>query len=229
LKTSINIDKIRKRSLISNIMSIGGLFTLLASVVLPLFAPTMSNLSLILMISGLGVSMLGIYFANRWVRKPRPEDQLDKALKTLSNGYHLFHYPALPCDHILLTPAGVILLETVGLGGVFTYRKGKWKESMTMGRAVRWIVEEHLGDPIRAAQGAARHISERLNKLGIPDGKIPIKTVVVFTHPAVELEVEATPIPVVKVEKLRKQIPTNAAKMDEALFLQLDEFFNQLI
>lgn len=211
----------------SNIMSIGGLFTLLASVVLPLFAPAMSSLSLILMIAGLGVSMVGIYFANRWVRKPRPEDQLNKAFKSLSDSNHLYHYLSLPCDHILLSPGGVVILETVGLGGIFAYRKGKWKESMTMGRAVRWIVEEHLGDPIRAAQEAEGYLRHQLSKMGIPEGKVPIKPVVVFTHPAVELEVENSPIPVVQVDKLRKHIPTNTAKMDEVFYQKLDEFFNQ--
>ena len=209
-------------------MSIGGLITLLASVVLPLFIPSLANLSLILMIAGLGVSMVGIFYANRWVRKPRPEDQLNKALKSLSDGCHLYHYPALPCDHVLLTPSSVVLLETVGLGGVFSYRKGKWKESMTMGRAVRWIVEEHLGDPIRAVRGAEGYLRSQLTKMEIPEEKVPIKSVVVFTHPVVELQVESAPIPVVKVDKLRKQIPADTHRVDADLYTRLDEFFTKL-
>ena len=96
MKAIINQQQIRKRSLISNVMSVGGLFTLLASVVLPLFIPNLANLSFILMIAGLGISMVGIYFANRWVRKPRPEDELNKALKSLNDSCHLYHYPRLP-------------------------------------------------------------------------------------------------------------------------------------
>ena len=99
--------------------------------------------------------MVGIYYANRWVRKPRPEDRLEKVLKGLGDGYVLFHYPHLPADHILLSPAGVTVLETVNLDGAYSYLDGKWKESMTIGRALRYIVEEHLGDPTRAASDSA--------------------------------------------------------------------------
>lgn len=209
-------------------MSVGGLLTLLASVILPLFIPSMANLSLVLMIAGLGISMVGIYFANRWIRKPRPEEQLNKALKSLSDSCHLYHYPALPCDHVLLTPSSVVILETVGLGGVFSYRKGKWKEQMTIGRALRWIVEEHLGDPVRAAHAAEGYLSDQLASLELAEEKVSIKSVIVFTHPAVELEVDTSPIPVVKVEKLRKQIIINQTKFEEGSYQRMDEFFKNL-
>jgi hypothetical protein len=206
-------------------MSVGGLLTLLASVILPLFIPSTANLALGLMIAGLGVSMVGIYFANRWVRKPRPEEQLNKALKSLSDSCHLYHYPALPCDHILLTPSSVVILETVGLGGVFSYRKGKWKELMTIGRALRWIVEEHLGDPVRATRSAEGYLRDQLE---IPPDKFVIKSMIVFTHPSVELDVEGSPIPVVKVEKLRKQITITQKKIEDDLYLRMDEYFKNL-
>ena len=209
-------------------MSIGGLITLLASVVLPIFIQTLANVSLALMIAGLGVSMVGIYFANRWVRKPRPEDQLNKALKSLHDNCHLYHYPALPCDHVLLTPSGVVILETVGLSGPFTYKKGKWKEAMTIGRALRWIVEEHLGDPIRAAQDAETHLRKQFGKLEILDARIPIKPVVVFIHPVVELDIEGAAIPVCKVEKLRKHIPSDTPRLEADLYSRLDDFFINL-
>ena len=41
--------------------------------------------------------MVGIYFANRWVRKPRPEESLDKALKSFDDHYRIYHYPYRPC------------------------------------------------------------------------------------------------------------------------------------
>ena len=228
MKTYIDTKKIRRRSRLSNIMSVGGLLTLLASVILPLFIPSTANLALGLMIAGLGVSMVGIYFANRWVRKPRPEEQLDKALKPLSDSCHLYHYPDLPCDHVLLTPTSVVILETVGLGGVFSYRKGEWKEQMTIGRALRWIVEEHLGDPIRAANGAEGYLRNQLDQLEMPVQKMPIKSMIIFTHPAVELDVDGASLPVMKVEKLRKQITTNQNKIGDDLYTQLDEYFKNL-
>jgi hypothetical protein len=228
MKTIIDHQKIRSHALIANVMSIGGLLILLASVLAPTILPGISNLAFVLMVVGLGMAMVGIYFANRWVRKPRPEEKLDKALKSLNDSCHIFHYPALPCDHVLLTPSALVIMETVGLSGVFSYRNGKWKESMSIGRALRYIVEEHLGDPIRAANAAEGFLRNQFEKRDIPVEKIPIKPVVVFTHPAVELDIEGASIPVVKVDKLRRHIPTNLARMNEDTFSRLDEFFREL-
>jgi hypothetical protein len=67
----------------------------------------------------------GIHFANRWVRKPRPEASLPLALKSFDDKYRLYLYPSLPFDHILLTPAGVIALETTNLAGRVSLREGQ--------------------------------------------------------------------------------------------------------
>lgn len=228
MKTIIDHQKIRRRAFLSNAMSIGGLFALLASVLLPLFVPSVANYYLLLLAFGLGVSMVGIYYANRWVRRPRPEEKLDTALKSLNDSFHLYHYPSMPSDHILLTPGSVVILETVGVGGVFSFKNGKWKESMTIGRALRYIVEEHLGDPIKATRSTEAFLRDRFEALADNANRIIIKSVVVFIHPVAQLDIEDAPIPVVKVDKLRKQIPTNIAKMDEALYQQVDELLTSL-
>jgi hypothetical protein len=228
MKTIIDQQKIHNHALIANVMSVGGLLILLVSVLMPMFLPGFSNMSFVLMIVGLGVAMVGIYFANRWVRKPRPEEKLDHALKSLNDSCHIYHYPSLICDHVLLTPCALVIIETVGLSGMFSFRKGKWKESMSFGRALRYIVEEHLGDPIRAACASESFLRKQLDIHDISIGKAPIKPLVVFTHPAVELKVEDASIPVVKVDKLRKHIPTNLARMDEDTFNKLDDYFRRL-
>ncbi len=164
----------------------GGLLLLLTSVVLPLFFVKLASLSFVTMVIGLIFAMVGIYFANRWVRKPRPEDQIEKALKGLGDTYSIFHYPRLPIDHILLTPFGILIIETISYAGLFTYRDGKWKEAMTLGRAFRYVVEEHLGDPTKMVESEAQSLREKLIQLQLPN--IPIKTVVLFCHPGAHVE-----------------------------------------
>jgi hypothetical protein len=226
MKTYIDRKKIGARAELSNLASIGGLILLLASVLLPLFLPKAANFSFVLMAAGLGTAMVGIYFANRWVRKPRPEERLDKALKGLADSYHLFHYPALPSDHVILTPNGVVVLETIGLAGSFSYKDGRWREAMTIGRALRFIVEEHVGDPIKSAYRSEQVLRERLEK--VVDGSVPIKPIVVFIHPAAELEIDRAPIPVLAAEKLKKQVTIEAPKMDQAVYDRLDDYFQKL-
>ncbi len=97
-----------------------------------------------------------------------------------------------------------------------------------MGRALRYIVEERLGDPTRAAASSEAYLQSQLGKLGIPGDRVPLKSVVVFTHPVVELEVENPPKPVVKLDKLRKQISTTGARIDEEVYQRLDDFFRSI-
>jgi hypothetical protein len=224
MKVFINRQKINRRAQLSNLASVGGLVLLLASVVLPLFLPAWANAAYVLMIAGMGVAMIGIYFANRWVKKPRPEESLARALKSFDDQYRLYHYPSLPYDHLLLTPTGLVVLETINLAGKFSYRQGRWKEAMNMGRALRYIVEEHLGDPIASAQQDERELKERLlNEFG-SDVAIPIKPIIVFTHPLVNLDIKDAPIPVCKVEKLKKQVTINAPRLTPELYNKLNSF-----
>lgn len=213
MKTFINHQKVNARARLSNLASVGGLLLLLVSVVIPLFRPAWAGAAYILMIVGLGISMIGIYFANRWVRKPRPEDSLAKALKSLDDQYQIYHYPALPCDHLLLTPGGVVELEVINLAGSFSYHDGKWREAMTIGRALRYIVEERISNPILAAQRLEDEVSKLISKELDGDIQVPVRSAVVFTHPLVQLDLEKTPITVCRVDKLKKQVINRGARL----------------
>lgn len=223
MKRVINQERLNLFALLSNAGSVGGLLLLLASVLIPLFVPTLTTVASITLIAGLGISMLGIYYANRWVRKPRPEERLSQELKGLGDAYILYNYPKLPIDHIILTPGGIVVLETVNLSGTFQYRDGKWKESMTIGRAFRLIVEEHLGNPTRSAKDAAEYLRRRLKVRSETLADVPIKPVVVFTHPAVHLDVKSSPVPVCEVEKLRKLVNSTGPKLKEDVYAELQE------
>lgn len=224
MKAFINQQKVNARAQLSNLASVGGLILLLASVVVPLFLPSWASAAYAMMIAGLGISMVGIYFANRWVRKPRPEESLARALKSLDDQYRLYHYPSLPCDHLLLTPTGVVILEVINLAGSFSYRNGKWKEAMTIGRALRYIVEERVGNPIYSTGQMEEDLRKLFAKEFGADVSIPVRSVVVFSHPLVQLEIENAPIPICKVEKLKKQITSKAPRLTPGVYEKLSSF-----
>jgi hypothetical protein len=213
MKIYIDRPKVNARATLANVMSVGGLLLLLASVVAPLFVPALAGIALLLLAAGGIIAMVGIYYSNRWIRKPRPEESLDKALKAFDDNYCLYHYPKLPCDHVLLTPSGVVLMEVVNLAGSFSYRNGRWKEALTIGRALRYIVEPRVIDPVVIAQALQEDMRnwfrDRL-KLG---PSIPVKVLTVFTHPATELEVQRSPFPACTIGKLRKQAATQGPKL----------------
>ena len=229
MKILIDQVKVQRKRRLSNIASIGGLVLLLSSVLLPLIRPEYAAYSTVLMVGGLAVAMIGIYFANRWVKKPRPEDRLDETLKTLSDFHRLYHYPKLPCDHVLLTPWGVLVLETINLEGEFRYKDGRWKEKMGLGRALRYIVEEHLGNPVRSALASESYLKRQMND-DTPDGReIPVHSVVVFVHPAASLEVESPETPVCKIEKLRRYVNIKTGKLPVDLYDRACKYLDEAI
>lgn len=229
MKSIINQRKVARRAMLSNIASVGGLLALLASVLVPLFRPGYLALAYILMIAGLGIAMTGIYFANRWVKRPRPETSLGAALKSLSDAHRLYHYPSLPCDHVMLTPNGLVVLETVNLGSRFIYKDGRWREIFNFGRALRYIVEEHLGDPVKSAIEAAQFLEGRVNQVLGGKADVPVRAVVVFTHPASQLEVENPPVPVCTVDKLKKHVQIQSPRLEQATYEQVASYLDGLI
>jgi hypothetical protein len=225
MKIYIDHQKVNARSQLANLASIGGLLLLLVSVLIPLFVSSWASFSWILMVVGLGMAMVGIYFANRWVRKPRPEESLDKALKSFDDHYHIYHYPSsLPCDHILLSPTGLIALEVVNLSGSFIYHNDRWKEAMTVGRALRYIVEERVDNPVTFSQAMVEELNRRIEKEFNGEVVVPVKALTVFTHPAAELEIEGTSIPACKLEKLRKQAAIVSEKLAAETYAKLSSF-----
>lgn len=228
MKIIIDRHAIRRRASLAHAASLGGLLTLLGSVAISMWKPELQVFSTVILFVGGTVSMIGIYYANRWVKKPRPEDILDQALKGLSDQHRLYHYTPLG-NHLLLTPNGVVVLETINLEGHFTYQDGRWRQKLGMGRALRYIVEEKLGDPTVLAQQQVESLSNYL-KDGLPQGvKIPIQALVVFTHPLTELKIDKSPLPVVQPERLNRKIPHPQKKLSPELYQQLRQRMDALV
>ncbi len=208
MKVVFDRPKLRRRALLSHAASLGGLLTVLASVALSLWRPDLHVLQGVLLSGGVMMAAVGIYFANRWVRKPGPEEVLPRPLKGLDDRHRLYlHLPKGP-EHLLLMPGGVVVLEVYNLAGLFTYRHGKWREKMTIGRAMRYFLEEPLGDPVARARAGAQWVADYLARR-LPEGEaVPVEALVVFIHPMAELDLlSPPPVPVCTPRALRKKLP----------------------
>lgn len=221
MKIYIDRQKVNSKAALANAASVGGLLLLLATVLAPLFFPALAGFTLVLLFLGGAISMVGIYLANRWVRRPRPEESLDHALKAFDDTYRLYHYPSMPCDHVLLTPNGIVGMEVVNLASSFTYREGRWKEAMTIGRALRYLVEPRVGDPVELAEGLTDAIRSWLTDQLQARANVPIRVLTVFTHPSVDLEIDRGGVPAYKIDKLRKNAVIPGARLPGDLFEQV--------
>ena len=223
MKIYIDHDKVNSRATLANAASVGGMLLLLASVLAPLFIAGLAPFSLLFLFVGGATSMTGIYLANRWVRKPRPEESLDKALKAFDDGYRLYHYATIPSDHVLLTPTGVVAMEVVNLAGSFAHRKGRWKESMTMGRALRYLVEPRVVDPLLLQQSLSNELQRWFHDNLKNRSNVPIRVLTVFTHPAVQLDLDNGSVAALTVAKLRKHVTSQGTKLAQATYDDLAE------
>jgi len=219
---------LQRKASLAHIASLGGLVVLIVAVAFSLILPSEITLLEALLVAGFLISVFGVYYANRWVKKPRPEDVLDKALGSFNDYYRLYHYLS-PCDHLLLTPSGLVIFEAVNLDGQFSYSGGRWRKRFSMNRALRYIFDERLGDPVARAQASAREVGRRIARRLEGGGKVPVSAVVVFVHPAAEINVEKPPIPVVKPKNLNKQVSRKAAPLPNEVYQTLQTVLDEVI
>lgn len=226
MKVIIDRDKLQRRARFSHAASLGGMLAILVSVALPLWRASLTTISTVLLVAGFVVATVGIYFANRWVKRPRPEDTIDQALKGSSDTWRMYHY-AFAAEHLLATPNGLIAIDSCTLEGAFTYKEGRWRQKLTPGRAMRFFVEESFGNPIERALGQARTVQTWLESKLADGTRVPVQAMVVFVHPAARLEVQGSPIPVVTPDRLRKRIPQDMPKLPDEVFARVRVILDQ--
>lgn len=163
---------------------------------------------------GFLLSQFGIYFGNRWGRRPRVDERLTTGLKGLNKDYTLYHYTT-PVSHLLVGPAGVWILEPYYQRGTITYEKGRWRQrgGGLLLSYLKIFAQEGLGRPdieIDAdTQSLQKHLANLLGAENVP----PIKAALVFTDDRADLQVEDAPHPALKVHAL-KEFLRKTAKSD---------------
>jgi len=226
MKVIIDRERLRRRAAASHVASLGGILLILASVGLSMWRPQLTSLTAVMLFAGFATSTIGIFYANRWVKKPRPEEILDRALQGLDNRHRLYHYLPRGPDHLLLTPSGLVVLETRSEEGYFEFRDGRWHQKITLGKALRFFVEEPLGDPIADARRETNRLARALEDRAPSLGSIPAVSIVVFTHPNATLASKGNPIPIVQPKQLRKELPKNQPSLRPEAYTALCTTFD---
>jgi hypothetical protein len=120
---------IQRNARIGQVTSIVGLLVLAGGMFISFTRAELFLFSLIALVIGFGLSQVGIYFGNRWGRRPRPDEVLDTALKGLDGRYSIYHYSS-PTAHLLIGPAGIWVLLPRNQAGEITYdeTKKRWRQ-----------------------------------------------------------------------------------------------------
>jgi hypothetical protein len=155
-------------------------------------------------IVGLILFQIGIYFSSRFGRSPRPDEQLDAALKGLPGDTSIYHYTT-PVPHLLVGPAGIWLLLPFHQRGKVTYYKNRWRLSGGgFMQSYMTIFGEGIGRPDLEMANQIDSVKKYLAKQLDDDGQMPeIQGALVFTSDQIEIDNTDAPSPALKAKQLK--------------------------
>ncbi|PKN93969.1 MAG: hypothetical protein CVU44_06085 [Chloroflexi bacterium HGW-Chloroflexi-6] len=188
----------RYSSLVALLILGGGMYVTFAF-------PEQVTLSFGALLVGFLLSQFGIYFGNRWGRRPRTDERLTAGLKGLTKDYSLYHY-ASPVSHLLVGPAGVWIIEPYYQRGTITYEKGRWRQKGGgfLLSYLKIFAQEGLGRPDIEIESDTESLKKFLTKQ-LGEGQVPpINTVLVFTDERAELKADDAPRPTLKLGSLKE-------------------------
>jgi len=207
----ISNDRLIKRNArIGQVTSITGLVILAGGMFISFTRPEMFSISLVALLVGFGLSQIGIYFGNRWGRRPRPDEVLNDALKGLDGRYSLYHY-STPTSHLLVGPAGIWVLMPRQQAGTITYDDTKKRWRQKGGNLYRKIfAQENLGRPDleigSEVHAVASFLEDHLDKDQIPE----VSAALVMTNEKCIVEADNAPAPTLEAKKLKDFIRKTA-------------------
>lgn len=228
-------EMIARRRRIGQVASLVGLGVLAAGMVVVFFGPQWGIpveiavwVPLGTLIIGFMLSQLGLYFTNRWGRTPRPDQLLDQSLKGLGKEYKLYHY-VLPAPHVLLTPSGPLVMVVRLEKGEVTVSGEKWRQKLSAWRVLTFLGREGLGNPTREAQYQVQQVQRLINERAEAPIDASVDGVIAFLADQVELNVEDTPVPVVRGAKLKGFLRSRPEKTrPNSTYQELEALFDSL-
>mgnify|MGYP000955513052 FL=1 len=155
------------------------------------------------LIVGFILSQFGIYFGNRFGRRPRTDERITAALKGLTKDYTLYHYLA-PVNHLLVGPAGVWILEPYHQRGTITYEKNRWRQKgggLMLGY-LKIFAQEGLGRPDLEVQADLDSMRDALKK-SLGDDLPPLNASLLFYDPRADIQADEAPHPTLKIDQLK--------------------------
>lgn len=169
------------------------------------------SFSFLALLFGFILSQVGIYFGNRYGRRPRPDEQLDSGLKGLDDKYTLYHY-VVPAPHLLVGPAGVWILFPFTQGGTITFQKGRWRQ-----RGGNWYLKFFAQEGISRPDLDIEVNTEKIQKLltrQLPGYTLPpIQAALVFANEKAVISCDDATAPTLPLSKL-KEFLRKKAKAD---------------
>ncbi|MFZ3077408.1 MAG: nuclease-related domain-containing protein [Candidatus Aenigmatarchaeota archaeon] len=154
-----------------------------------------------------------VYFSKyiTWNLGAKGEEAVIDELKKLDKDFFVLNDVRLPntegnIDHIVIGKNGIFVIETKNHKGNIKYENGKWTQEKMNLKGGYYVSD--LKNPIKQADRNAVRLKEFISEKNIFSEKFKpwINTIVVFTNPDANLQIEKTQSDIVKIGDLCKVI-----------------------
>jgi len=202
MRLTTNEKFIDRQGKIARYATFGGLAILLGSLVTSFNNTFPIGVSYALLFAGFILAYIGAVLANKYIKEPRADHALEKALKGFDNKNHLYNF-LLPVQHVLLTPSGLLVLKVKTQDGPISCRGDKWQRPFQISRLFGGMGQEGLGNPAAELRTEIAKMKEWLGSKIDNAALVPIDGYVVFSDPRVQLTIEESTTPVARAEDLK--------------------------
>lgn len=196
-----NIGYVRRRKRAARVMVAVGLALIFSAIAFTLY-PGLLFFAYAGLIIGFLTFNGGMQQLAKWGRKPRNDEILDQFLSRLNDRYTLIHYPEFAGrrpDHVLVSPAGVLVLSTREIAGRVSVKGKRWRKRGSPFGFIFGMSGPQLGNPSIENEQQIGTLKAFLAEQQI---EAPVDGAIVFVHPNVEVEVEEETTPIVHATEL---------------------------
>jgi len=219
-----NERHIRVRSFIGKNAPLVGMGALVVGLIISFVEPDQLLWMVISMLVGIVFSVIGGAFAERYAGPLAHHDALNDVLKGLGGEYVLVQY-LLPVPHVLLEPSGLTALVVKSQAGQVMFQEGgRWKHKHP-GKIFRQLVgQEGVGALDLEAEHQVEKLKRWLDKQ-LPDVEVPVRAVIIFVNPNVQLDAADSPVPAFYGKKIKAWLrgPGKLKSLPAATYRQLTE------
>lgn len=206
MKIIKNEKLIKRNARIGQWTSMGALAVLGGGMILSFQKPELFTYSLAALVVGFTMTQIGMYYSNRWGRSPRPDEQLDAALKGLPGDTSVYHY-VTPAAHLLVGPAGLWIFQIFHQRGKVAFHKNRWRLSKGgfMQTYMSIFGQEGIGRPDLEFSNEADSLKKFLTKHMEDEEQVPeIQGALVFTNEQVDIDADEAPLPAIRAKQLKE-------------------------
>ena len=202
MRLTRNDKLISSRSKISRYTTFAGLATLFGSLVISFNNTSLIALAYGLLALGFVLAYIGATFANKYIREPRADNALDKALKGFDNKNHLYSW-ILPVEQAMLTPTGIIVFRVKPQDGKVTCKNDKWSRPLGIGSLFGGMGQEPLANPATDLRNdidaMKKWLADKIENAAL----VPVDGYAIFSDPKVNLTIEDSSVPALRADDLK--------------------------